>query len=38
LDPQSISPDAGATTTRTSHHPAAQNRFFRVKAMIPLQP
>jgi hypothetical protein len=38
LDPQSFSADAGSETTRTSNHPAADKRFFRVKPVIPLQP
>jgi hypothetical protein len=38
LDPQTFTPDAGATTTRTSLHPATAKRFFRVKPLIPLQP
>lgn len=38
LDPQTFTADAGAETTRTSHHAATGKRFFRVRPVIPLQP
>ncbi|MES2921693.1 MAG: hypothetical protein V4819_09105 [Verrucomicrobiota bacterium] len=38
LDPQSFTADAGSSTTRTSYDIAAPKRFFRVGALIPLQP
>jgi len=33
-----ILPDAGASTTRTTPHPAGPRRLFRVDAVLPLQP
>jgi hypothetical protein len=38
LDPQTFTPDSGSTTTRTSQHTAAGLKYFRVEAVIPLQP
>jgi hypothetical protein len=38
LDPASFAPDSGNSTTRTTNDTAATQRFYRVKAVIPLQP
>jgi len=37
-DPLLFTPDDGSTTTRTSIHAATDQRFFRIKPVIPLQP
>lgn len=38
LDPPSFGADSGAETTRTTLDVASPKRFFRVKAVVPLQP
>ena len=37
-DPQSFGADSGGVTTRTTLDVASPTRFFRVKAVVPLQP
>jgi hypothetical protein len=38
LDPASFSPDPGPRTRRTIHGTPTDRRFFRVRALVPLQP
>jgi hypothetical protein len=38
FDPATFAPDAGTVTTRTTTGPAASVRYFRVRAVLPLQP
>jgi hypothetical protein len=38
LDPLNFAADSGSSTTRITRGPAAARRFFRVGALVPLQP